>query len=255
MNIMNNLSEILSRYQPISLKEMSGITLMNRTDTKFVASLQQLEKMLAFAESDYRVQEIDDCRLASYHTTYLDTLQRDMYLAHHNGHAVREKIRIRTYLASSLTFLEVKNKNNKGRTDKKRIRIESIDTMEQEEVDAFLHRHADFKREELLPVIENSFCRITLVNKRMTERLTIDTGIRFRSLLTGQAADLDNIAVIELKRDGYACSPIAAVLRNLHIHPSGFSKYCIGSSLTSPSLKTNRMKPKLRKIERIQLIK
>ena len=121
---MINISEILSKYQPISLKDMSNITLMNRTDTKFITTLQMLKEVLISAKCDYQVQEISHCRIASYHTTYLDTLRRDMYLAHHNGHAVREKIRIRTYLASDLTFLEVKNKNNKGRTDKKGIRIQ-----------------------------------------------------------------------------------------------------------------------------------
>lgn len=248
---MINLSEILFEYPPISLKEMSGITLMNRTDTKFITSFQILEEVLLTVKRDYQVQDIDHCRIASYHTTYLDTIQRDMYLAHHNGHKVREKIRTRTYLASNLTFLEVKNKNNKGRTDKKRIRIQSLDTIKQDGGDEFLNCHAWFSHEELLPMLENSFHRITLVNKCMTERLTIDTDIHFRCLLTGHTASLDNIVVIELKRDGYTFSPIGSVFRDLHIQPSGFSKYCIGSILTSPSLKRNRMKAKLRKVEKI----
>lgn len=36
----------------------------------------------------------------------------------------------------------------------------------------------------------------------MTERLTIDTGVHFHHLLTGMEAKLDNLAIIELKRDG-----------------------------------------------------
>lgn len=248
---MINFSEILSGYHPISLKEMNGITLMNRMDTKFVTSLQMLEKVLFSAERDYQVQEIANCRVAAYHTTYLDTSRRDMYLAHHNGHTVREKIRIRTYLASDLTFLEVKNKNNKGRTDKKRIRIQNLNTIEEDGGYEFLNYHAWFSHKELLPTLENSFHRITLVNKRMTERLTIDTGIHFRCLFTGCTASLDNVAVIELKRDGCTFSPISAVLRDLHIHPSGFSKYCIGSVLTASHLKSNRLKPKLRMLNKM----
>ncbi len=43
----------------------------------------------------------------AYHTIYLDTPDRDMYVTHQNGRIVREKIRIRTYINSD-HFLEVK---------------------------------------------------------------------------------------------------------------------------------------------------
>ena len=43
------LSDILETYAPITLEEMSGIRLMNRTDTKFVATLSQLERLLVMA--------------------------------------------------------------------------------------------------------------------------------------------------------------------------------------------------------------
>ena len=52
---------------------------------------------------------------------YFDTDDYEMYRMHHAGRTVREKIRVRTYLDSLDTFLEVKNKNNHGRTKKKRI--------------------------------------------------------------------------------------------------------------------------------------
>ena len=96
-----------------TLKEMSGIKLMNRTDTKYVTSYQILKEILLVARHDYRIQEVNgECNIA-YHTIYLDTPDRDMYVTHQNGRIVREKIRIRTYVNSDLTFLEVKNKNNK----------------------------------------------------------------------------------------------------------------------------------------------
>lgn len=41
-----------------------------------------------------------------------------MYRMHHCGKKVREKIRVRTYLDTNDTFLEIKNKNNHGRTKK-----------------------------------------------------------------------------------------------------------------------------------------
>ena len=110
---MTEILQTLKEYIPISLEEMSGIKLMNRTDTKYVTSYQILKEILLAAGHDYRVQEVNGEYNIAYHTIYLDTADRDMYLTHRNGRVVREKIRIRTYVDSDLTFLEVKNKNNK----------------------------------------------------------------------------------------------------------------------------------------------
>ena len=53
----------------------------------------------------------------------------------------------------------------------------------------------------------------------MTERLTIDTGVHFHHLITGTEARLENLAIIELKRDGRTYSPIGEILRELHVRP------------------------------------
>ena len=45
--------DILDNYQPITLEEMSGIRLMNRTDTKFVTTTAQLRKLLKLAVWQY----------------------------------------------------------------------------------------------------------------------------------------------------------------------------------------------------------
>ena len=87
----------------------------------------------------------------------------------------------------------------------------------------------------------------------MTERLTIDTEVAFRCLQSGQTASLNDIVIIELKRDGRTPSPIKEVLRKLHVQSSGFSKYCIGSALTSANLKKNRLKPKLRMLDKVRM--
>ena len=242
---MINIQQILNEYASISLEEMSGIKLMNRTDTKFVTSQQVLKRILFDAKHDYRVQAVNGEQNIAYHTVYLDTADRTMYMDHQNGRTIREKIRVRTYVSSGLTFLEIKNKN--------RIRIESIETMKEDGGELFLRQHAWYDQSKLLPLLENSFRRITLVNKRMTERLTIDTEVAFRCLQSGQTASLNDIVIIELKRDGRTPSPIKEVLRKLHVQSSGFSKYCIGSALTSVNLKKNRLKPKLRMLDKVRM--
>ena len=41
------------------------------------------------------------------------------------------------------------------------------------------------------------------------------------------------------------------MLRQLHILPHGFSKYCMGAAMTNPQLPVNRFKEKLRDVEKI----
>ena len=238
---------------PISLEEMSGIKLMNRTDTKYVATISQLLAFLQAVEGKYYIQEIDGVRLASYHTTYFDTDNNEMYVMHHNGKLVREKIRVRTYEDTKITFLEVKNKNNHKRTNKKRIEVQAVESLasEQERVVPFLSKHAWYTLDEIRPVIENRFNRITLVNFGKTERLTIDFNLRFHNLLTDDRRELEHVAIIELKRDGNVPSPSLDIFRKLRIKRSGFSKYCIGSALTNPSLKQNRFKLRFTKINKL----
>ena len=83
-----------------------------------------------------------------------------------------------------------------------------------------------------------------------TERLTVDLDLRFRNLETGEETDMDNLVIIELKRDGYVASPILSVLRDLRVRPLGFSKYCVGSVLTNGTLKKNRFKRRIHDIRK-----
>ena len=251
MNETCNVTTALSAFSSISLEEMSTIRLMNRTDTKYIVSLSALMDVLQRASNCYRVQEVQGERNIVYHTTYLDTPDYAMYLAHQNGRVIREKIRVRTYVSSGLTFLEVKNKNNKGRTDKKRIRVQGVNSLRQDGGEEFLRNYAWYELSTLKLLLENHFHRITLVNKAKTERLTIDTGVHFHHLITGTEARLENLAIIELKRDGRTYSPIGEILRELHVRPSGISKYCVGTVLTAGNLKYNRFKPKLRMAQKI----
>lgn len=235
---------LISKFQPISLSEMGGIKLMNRTDTKFVTSIDKLMQLLQMAGDEYLVQEIDGKRNMSYATIYYDSEDYAFYNAHHDGHAGRQKVRVRSYVDSHQSFLEIKTKDNHGKTYKSR--ISANDALAQ----GFLRQNLHLDPQLLEQKIENSFRRITLVNKAKTERLTIDTDLSFQNLTTGLKCSLPQLAIIELKRDGLQPSPILPMLRKLRIHPCGFSKYCIGEALTNPSLRTNRIKPRLQQLKK-----
>ena len=224
---------------------MSSIRLMNRTDTKFVTSKDNLVRLLEMAQGKYYAQFNNDSRIANYMTTYWDTDNHRFFLEHHNGRAPRQKVRVRTYMDSDLTFLEVKTKNNHGRTKKKRVEVPSQEIEVQgtngEFVEALVHQGLN----EMHPTVRNQFHRITLVNYGKTERLTIDYDVHFHNLETGNSANVGPLVIIELKRDGNVYSPVLDILRVLRIKPSGFSKYCIGSVMTNRNLKRNIFKEKM----------
>ena len=244
------MNEILKQFAPITLEEMSSVKLMNRTDTKFVTTMPMLLQLLEMAAPQYFAQEVAGKRVASYNTTYFDTTEFDMYYTHQAGHANRQKIRFRTYVDSDLQFMEVKTKNNHKRTKKKRMEVADMDLSDKEKLE-FLQKHLRYDAGTLIPAIQNSFDRITLVNRGKTERLPIDMNLQFHNLVTGTEKQMTDLVIVELKRDGLCYSPVLAMLNELRIHPHGFSKYCMGSALTNHHLKVNRFKVKLLEVGKI----
>ena len=251
MDIDARIDELLVNLKPITLDEMQGIRLMNRTDTKFVTNKETLARLLKMAQGKYYAQYTEGSKIANYMTTYWDTDKHLFYLTHHNGHTPRQKVRVRTYLDSDITFLEIKTKNNHGRTKKKRIEVPSQQLTGENGNEEFLREKVHLGLSDIHPTVRNQFHRITLVNYGKTERLTIDYDVQFHNLETGRDANVGPLVIIELKRDGNVFSPVLGILRQLRIKPSGFSKYCIGSVMTNKKLKQNLFKQKLVALNKI----
>jgi hypothetical protein len=254
--MITHTDNLLDALPPITLEEMQQIRLMDRVDAKFVASAVSLPLLLAETLPYFKVQVADGKRLAAYRTQYLDTPAFGMFVMHQNGKLNRQKIRIRTYVDSNLSFLEVKNKTHKGRTKKIRVpvahpHVRSIEELQDSR--AFLERHSLFDSATLAPALSNRFSRITLVNLRQTERVTIDLNLSFTNATTGNRTALDNLMVLELKQDGRQRSDFRDILHRLRIKQMSFSKYCMGMALTDPNIKYNRFKRKCLFIHKITL--
>ncbi len=242
--------------EPIGLDDMKAVRLMNRVDQKYMASAGELEEILERVASGYYVQHIDGSPIAPYKTLYFDTDGLSMYTMHHNKKLNRQKLRVRTYRSTNTTFFEVKNKDNKKKTHKVRIPIgvEMFDcALEVGEVSRFVGENTPYPVASLHECLENRFERITLVDKRMNERVTIDRGVAFHNRATEIDADISHLLVIEVKHEvGAPMSDIERALHDMHILPRRMSKYCIGTALTDPAAKSNRFKPKLMYIEKLK---
>ena len=259
------IEDCLSQFSPISLSEMEGVKLMNRIDTKYAVPIAVLPSILEMAKEEYYAQEIDGKRIATYDTMYYDTEDMDMYLRHHDRQLVRQKIRVRQYVDSNLTFLEIKRKNNKGRTKKKRIVVPGFDICaetksvlkhkrrpdEEVTVAGFINAKSRYTWDSISPHLWTKFHRITLVNKAKTERLTIDMDLVWDNVVSGEVMSFSDLVIIELKRDGNVPSRMTDIMLAHRVHPFKISKYCIGTALTTPGLKRNRFKKKIRLIEKM----
>lgn len=178
---LNDLA-VWRRMPTLDLDRIAAVRLMNRVDTKYLVDERRCMELLERAADQYYVQIIDDCRACRYATLYYDTPQWDMYHLHHNRRLTRQKIRTRTYVETGVTYLEVKSKSNKGRTHKRRMALDrslfaaaATDTAAAD----FLRREARYAPEALSPSLATRFVRVTLVNRAMTERLTIDFDLHF----------------------------------------------------------------------------
>lgn len=246
-------SATLEKMSPVTLEEMDGIKLMNRIDSKYLTSEAVLSGVLVdAAAAGYRVLTIGGSRICGYNSVYYDTPLLRMFYDHRDKHLVRQKVRTREYETGE-AFLEIKRKNNKGRTKKKRTSIPAPELMDFGADDAactYLARHSWFTAGDISPVLSTKFRRITLVNPDMTERLTIDTCVNFENFRTAHSASLEDTVIIELKQDGRAASRMKGILLDHRVKPVRVSKYCVALTLTDPSARPGRFKMKVRAIEK-----
>jgi len=248
-----NMDELIKTFGSIRLDQMDEVMLMNRIDRKFCINLAALPELLEKISDSYYCLEIDDRRVFTYTNTYYDSQANEMYNDHLRGKMNRYKIRVRNYDVSNISFLEVKFKNNRGKTYKSRIKCNGEASLTSGPLAEFLKEKTPFSPENLKAVMGNRFRRITLVSKALNERCTIDFDISFN--INQKEHKLDRLAIVEIKTDGLAkATPILSALREMHGTTNGFSNYCFGRSVLEPTLKNNRYKPKIRNIDKLQTI-
>ena len=247
---MNNLPEIISDFTPISLDEMDDVKLMSRTDTKFAFQANKLPFLLKKLIPFYRVLAIDGKLIHDYKSLYYDTEERKFYIDHHNSRVNRNKIRFREYVGSGLTFLEIKRKNNKGKTIKKRMKVDAITRQLSEEHKKYIKKIIGKK------IVVNAkqwinFSRITLVHKTQKERLTIDINLTFENeKLSGE---LKQIIIAEVKQEKMSrSSDFMKIAKEMSILPIRLSKYCMTTLQLNPDVKQNRFKEKLLFINKLK---
>lgn len=238
----------LNEFGKITLAEMDGVKLMNRTDTKFIFRRNLLPELIEKVCDNYQVLNVKGNLISSYKTLYFDTEEFQFFLDHHNGRGNRFKVRIRNYVESGLYFLEIKNKF-KGRTAKSRITLKDfeldLENKSREYIKGVIGTEISLKAK-----LWNGFQRITLVNNTEKERLTLDLGLNFE--WDGELKSYDHIVIAELKQEKEnRDSAFYSVMKENGVRPNGMSKYCVGAVALNPDLKYNNFKEKVLLIDKL----
>jgi hypothetical protein len=245
---MSKIETILDKFEPISLDGMDRVKLMNRVDTKYIFNVSRLAELLLQLSGDYYLLIIGNSGFSKYENQYLDTANFDMYLQHHNGKLNRHKIRFRTYRNTGLAFFETKFKSNKRRTIKSRVEVTNPGHSITNAANKLL-APTGYTADMLQESLKVNFTRITLVSKTLPERVTIDINLNFSA--NGSTRNYPELAVAELKQSKASGSIFAKLMRESHIQPFAFSKYCLGIATTNPSIKNNNFKYKIHHVNKL----
>ena len=245
-----NFNNFFNSYEKVPLAAIKEVNLMSRVDEKFVFHQSQLSDIISQISRYYKIVIIDKKMIQEYNTHYLDTIDKLFFHQHHNGQYTRNKVRFREYVDSGLCFLEVKKKNNKKITVKKRIRVDSIPsnglTIDQKEyIDTIIGSNNILTSQQIV-----NFNRMTFVHKENLERLTIDINLSYS--FKNHKGQFKNLVIAELKKNkSQPTSDFKKILKQHKIKPLRFSKYCMTTLQIDKNVKYNRFKEKLLLIKKI----
>ncbi len=203
---------------------MDNVKLMNRVDVKYTFRDEKLPEFLEKIKDHYRVLEVSGLRSSRYESLYFDTPKFDLYHQHHSGRLNRYKVRVRKYVESNLHFLEIKFKNNKGRTLKNRIKQQQVIQTIEGKAGEFLSEHSNLAGEGLEPKLWVNYTRITLVHRTIAERVTLDVNLTFKNDTVTR--DIPNLVIAEVKQDKASTSAFVRLMRDNFIREGSISKYC-----------------------------
>ena len=227
--------------------------LQRRFDHKYVVPVHRLAELIASLASELQVLEVAGRRSTAYTSVYFDTPELRTYRDHLKQRRRRFKIRTRHYGEPAAAMLEVKCKTGRGETIKYRwahpgTTPEHLGPTGRHLVGQALRTEYGFDLPDGLDrVATTRFDRVTLLDLRAAERITIDLGLTFdandRRIQLGVGH-----AVVETK-SARRRGPATAAMASLGLRPDRVSKYCLGIAAAHDRVRGNPWLPVLRRLD------
>jgi hypothetical protein len=246
----SSLEHMVSRLSSISLVELTAVEFDSRVDTKFVFHQNKLIEFLEKISADLVILEVEGQRIFNYENLYCDDAKFHFFQRHHSGFGNRSKVRVRKYGCEGPFYFEVKNKTNKGKTVKYRIPLLQFKDFENPETAYLTQEYTGFSFADLPNRTEIEYSRITLSNKGLTEKLTLDFGMKTQN--QESKFEFKNLVIAEVKQIHYSSrSSFIRTLKEMKIYETSFSKYCASVALLNTKLKQNRFKKIITNVKNI----
>lgn len=252
MNVPQYLSDevLLSAFPAASWAEVEATALQRRFDRKFVLRNEQLEQVLAQVKGRYRVLPTAGRPLATYSTVYFDTPDMFMFMQHARGKRPRFKVRIRHYPDRQVSYLEVKEKTNRGETRKERKQVAFGEEIIPASHHNFIRKHTQLDPAALRPLLSTNFKRLTLLDPVLGERVTSDIFLSF--VMGSVSKDLSRLVITEIKQaNALSRTPFTEALHDVSARARSFSKYSLGVAFLGLATRVNAFRPAVRMIERL----
>jgi hypothetical protein len=241
-------------FEAVSLQEVEErAALQMRVDRKYIVDFETAERLFSGLGDDFRALEIDGERLQRYDSVYFDTPELAGYRDHLQGRRKRFKCRTRLY-GGSACFFDLKLKGKRGETVKSRLPLSAPEHGSLTgRASAFLKRgllceYGCAAPAGLVATLQTSFERLTLIHSEKAERLTLDFGITFNRVGSGERHRMRSGHVLIETKSGAQLGTVDRLLHALGARPLTMcSKYSLGVALSNPALPTNPYRPLLRR--------
>ena len=251
---MGNMDWLVGSFEPIGLQQLNAkADMLKRLDNKYIIRKKILREAVEEFSSRFDVLEIDGKRVFVYDTCYFDDPKNSSYFDHLRGRRQRFKVRVRKYIDAKMCFVEMKLKDKRGVTVKKRLNylVEKYGRLDDSAWNHIVSSYKELYGRDftyaLAPVLEMRYKRVTLVAKEGGERMTIDYQLVFSGNGRSYSVD-DNVFIVETKSSN-ANGIADKILRSLHQHPvKSCSKYCVARAALQGVSRHNRFLPALRKL-------
>lgn len=246
-----SLSTQLAELPTIGLDQLNATAaLQTRVDRKYLIRTALFTELLRGFQEDMFVLDTEGVQIFPYDSVYFDTPHLDSYFLAAYGRRRRYKIRTRSYLASGVSFLEVKTEGARSSTVKERIPYELANrsTITADGANYITHTLLSTGQTPpvgLAPVLETTYGRITLYLPESNSRATIDLDVAWS--LPGQDPLILSEHVVVETKSGSAPGQLDKYLWHNGIRPSRISKFATGMALLMPHLPANRWHRTLRR--------
>jgi hypothetical protein len=197
------------------------------------------ESMAGFVGADGHAQQ-------RYETLYFDTPDLVLFHAARLQRPSRAKVRVRTYLDTGDSFVEVKQRSPRGETTKAREPWTGSLDDAKPFIEASLYGEtATAAVAGLVPIARTAYQRVAyLLNDGA--RMTVDRGLAVGShvgpshYLPAEGNEGTKLVIVETKSAGLSPTLIDRCLWNVHVRPQSLSKYALAIASFNPELPMGR---------------